>query len=114
MKLKPLGHRVLIDPNFDDGTIKEGALKGFEFTNQSIEQERGATQTGKIVAIGPNAWKDFPPGNPWAAVDDLVYFAKYAHKVVKGDQDKEYWLINDEDCMCKIDEEEPDFLDEEV
>lgn len=104
MNLQPLGHRVLIDPNFEGDTIREGALKDFQFVGESVEMERAATQIGVIVAIGPTAWKDFHPGEPWAKVGDKIYFAKYAHKVVKGEEEKEYFLINDEDCMCKINE----------
>ena len=112
MKLEPLGHRVLIDPHFEGDEVKEGALAGFQFVGESVEQERAATQIGKIVAIGKTAWKDAGLGEvPWAEVGDIVYFAKYAHKVVK-DGDKEYFIINDEDCQCRIDQELPDFIEE--
>jgi co-chaperonin GroES (HSP10) len=114
MTLQPLGHRVLIDPVIDDGLEENETLSklGFELQGESVEMMRAATQIGRIVAIGSTAWKDQGLGGiPWAEVGDVVYFAKYAHKVVK-DGDKEYFIVNDEDCQCKIDDR-PEFLPKE-
>lgn len=112
MKLIPLGHRVLIDPEFDDGLGEAEALTkaGFQLVGESVDMQRAATQIGRIVAIGSTAWKDEGlGGHRWAEVGDLVYFAKYAHKIVK-DGEKEYFIVNDEDCQCKIDDD-PEFLE---
>ena len=116
--LIPLGHRVLIDPEFTSEEIKDGALKGFKLdVGDTFERERYATQIGRVVGVGPDAWKAFGrdfDGKPWASVGDLVYFAKYAHKIVK-DGDKEYFILNDEDIQCKIREEKEEsyFVEDE-
>lgn len=108
MKLEPLGHRVLIDPHFESAKTDWG----FEMVGDSIERQRSATETGTVLAIGPTAWQNEGLGfTPWCNVGDEVYFAKYAHKVVK-DGDKIYFIVNDEDIQCKIMTPVKDFTDE--
>jgi co-chaperonin GroES (HSP10) len=105
MKLEPLGHRVLIDPEFENSQTDWGFKLD---TTESWDREKYKTQIGVIVAIGATAWKDFKC-EPWARVGDKVYYSKYAHKVVH-DGDKEYFIVNDEDIQCRINQ--PDFLEE--
>ena len=99
MNLEVLGHRVLIDPEFESATTEWG----FDISagNKTWEREQEATQVGKIVSIGPNAWLDFKPGTAWAKVGDVVYYSRYAHKTVMDGQ-KKYFIVNDEDIQCKI------------
>ena len=115
LNLVPLGHRVIIDPQFESQEIEDGALKGFllELDEDSYERQKAMTQVGKVVAIGPTAWKPEGLGGvPWCKIGDVIYYAKHAHKIIH-DGDKEYFIINDEDCQCLIKEEIQDFLDEE-
>ena len=109
MNVKPLGHRILIDPDFEDREIKDGALAGFITTTSEdmFQREQEATQIGRVVAIGPNAWKPegLGGGVPWCKEGDLIYFAKYAQKRVEID-DKVYFVINDEDCQLLLEEAE--------
>lgn len=105
MKVEPLGHRILIDPNYEDREIKKGGLAGFIITadENSYEREKEATQIGRVVAIGENAWRPegLGGGKHWCEVGDIIYFAKFAQKRVVID-DKEYFVINDEDCQLKL------------
>lgn len=101
MKIEVLGHRVLIDPEIPKEEIDEGALAGFKIVGDTIHREKAATTQGRIVGIGPNAWRAFDDGLPWAEVGDKVYFAKYGGKFVEIDE-KEYVIINDEDVQAKI------------
>lgn len=103
MNLKVCGHRVLIDPNYKSDTTDAGIYVGHSDT---FQREKGAVQIGIIVDIGPNAWLDFKPGDPWAEVGDKVYFAKYAGKEVEAGNEKKYIIVNDEDVQCKIIEDE--------
>ena len=99
---KVLGHRVLIDPAFPEETTDWGFKLDVGDTHKL---ERGATTEGTVVGIGSTAWSD--PGlggEPWCKVGDRVYFAKYAGRTIK-DGDKEYIIINDEDCQVVIVEE---------
>lgn len=106
--IKVCGHRVLIDPETPKKKVDEGALAGFEFVGEGVEREKAATTIGRIVSVGDTAWKAFDDGQPWANVGDRVYFAKYGGKFIKYG-DKEYVIINDEDCVCIVNED-----DEEV
>ena len=99
MNLSVVGHRVLIDPEYKEETTESGIYIGHSDT---FQREKGATQIGRIIGIGPNAWLDFKPGAPWAEIGDRVYFAKYAGKEVKAGNEKTYIIINDEDVQCKI------------
>lgn len=105
MKVEVVGHRVLIDPEVPKKEIDDGALAGFEIVGNEIEREKAATTIGRIVGIGPNAWKAFDDGEPWAEVGDKVYFAKYGGKWIEVDG-KEYVIINDEDLVCRVKETE--------
>lgn len=109
MRLEPLGHRVLIDPQFENAQTDWGFKLD---TTESWDREKYKTQTGVIVAIGETAWKAFGwqhTGQPWAKVGDVVYYSKYAHKVV-NDGDKEYFIVNDEDIQCRINP--PEFIED--
>lgn len=114
LKVKPVGHRIMIDPDYQSKEIQEGALKGFITTTNedTYEREKAMTQIGRVVAIGPTAWKPegLGGGIPWCEVGDLIYFARHAQKIVK-DGEKEYFIINDEDVQCIVEEYEPDFLE---
>jgi len=100
MNLSVVGHRVLIDPEYKEETTESGIYIGHSDT---FQREKGATQIGRIIGIGPNAWLDFKPGAPWAKVGDVVYYAKYAGKEIKNEEGiVEFVIINDEDVQCKI------------
>jgi len=99
--LEVIGHRVLIEPQH----FEEESDWGFK-TNvgDDWKRERAATVIGTIKGIGPNAWKAFDGGEPWAKVGDKVYYAKYSGKVVMDGEDS-YILTNDEDILCIVHEE---------
>ena len=99
--LKVVGHRVLIKPHLQD-EMSEGGI--FVAVGETFQRERGATQIGTIVDIGPNAWLDFKPGKPWAKIGDKVYYAKYAGKDVEAGNEDKFVIINDEDVQCIINE----------
>nr|ASN63817.1 co-chaperonin GroES [uncultured virus] len=110
--LEVVGHRVLIRPHLQEETSEGGIYLA---VGKTFERERGATQIGTIVGIGPNAWLDFKSkndqgelvaGTPWAKVGDVVYYAKYAGKDVTAGNDAKLVIVNDEDVQCIIHEVE--------
>lgn len=102
-KVKVVGHRVLLEPAF----TTEKTEWGFDLAvGDTYKYEKAATEVGRIVSIGPNAWKAFDDGEPWAKVGDKVIFAKHGGKFIDDpeDDDKQYIIINDEDIQCIIEE----------
>ena len=97
--LQVVGHRVLIKPHLQE-EVSDGGI--YLAVGDTFQRERGATQIGTIVDIGPNAWLDFKPGTPWAKVGDVVYYAKYAGKDVEAGNEDKFVIINDEDVQCII------------
>lgn len=104
--IEVVGHRVLIKPKRFDEEIADGALQGFKLdVGEDWKRERAATVIGTILSVGPNAWKGFDTGEPWAKVGDKVYYAKYSGKTVE--EDGELFIIcNDEDVQAIIHEDE--------
>lgn len=98
MKIEPAGHRVIVKPD----PLEEISAGGIVIAHGADKKRKEqAQQTGVIVAIGPNAWKAFDDGAPWAVVGDRVYFAKYGGHIIE-DGDEEYRLLNDEDITAII------------
>lgn len=104
------GHRVLLDVFFDSNKVESGALAGFQLeSDEAHKKSKAAAVTGKVVGVGPMAWrvfeKDDPNWTPWCKLGDVVYFAKYAAKFITV-KDKTYVLVNDEDIQAVLDVEE--------
>lgn len=97
MALKALGHRILLKVTIDKVTESGIVLAIDEKLHRTVMEE------GVIVDIGPNAWKAFDGGEPWAKVNDRVIYSKYGGKfVVDPLTGEEYMVINDEDILCKV------------
>lgn len=100
MKIKAVGHYVLIEPDKAEETSAGGIVISLDTT-----REQAATTQGVIVDVGPNAWKAFDDGEPWAQVGNHVVFAKYAAKeIVDPETEKVYFLMSDENIIAKIGE----------
>ena len=115
--IEPCGHRVLVrrDRVEDhDPAFKKMQEIGLVIPHtEDREREQAGLDRGEIVAVGPDAWKAFylasNPADqnlrgftPWAKVGDFVVFAKYAGKVIKDKDGKEYMAINDEDIVVVL------------
>ena len=98
MNLSVCGHRVLIEPEHLEEVTESGIVLN---VGEDWKREKAATVIGKIVSVGPTAWKDFSDGWPWAKVGDRVYYARYSGKTVV-DGDDEFVICNDEDVICVI------------
>ncbi len=94
---KSLGHRVLIKPRVEKQTAS-GIVLHFDDRRAAIDSDKGT-----VVAVGPQAYKDFGDGTPWVAVGDFVYYAKYGAKVIKDEEADELYIIcNDEDVLLGL------------
>ena len=94
---KSLGHRVLIKPQIEKQTAS-GIVLHFDDRKAAIDSDKGV-----VVAVGPQAYKDFGDGTPWVDVGDFVYYARYGAKVIKDETDGELYMIcNDEDILLVV------------
>lgn len=99
------GHRVLLKPEFPEEVTESGIVIS---TQTQLKQEKAATDTGRVIAVGNTCWHSFdrytpdgkrnPSWAPWCEVGDLVLFAKYGGKFVTVG-DETYVVVNDEDIQ---------------
>lgn len=96
LNITPLGHHVLLEIAPLEETSKGGII-----IPESRERDFSRC-LGTIVAIGPNAWKAFDDGLPWAEVGDQVLYRKHSGKRVSdpSNPDKEYVIVNDDELLC--------------
>jgi chaperonin GroES len=99
--VSPAGHRVLVKPD----VIEEKSSGGIILAHENKGRVQQAQVTGTIVEIGPNAWKDFSDGTPWAKKGDRVLFAKFGgYEIkVKGELHR---VMNDEDITAIVQEDD--------
>lgn len=104
--IKPLGHRVLIQPDDVNQKSKGGIILPDELT----KQEKGAQVVGTVLDIGSTCWADSPNGEAWCKVGDRVVFAKYSGmkiwNPVEGKYREDILIVNDLDICALVTEEE--------
>jgi co-chaperonin GroES (HSP10) len=98
---KAIGFRVLVKPDDVIKTSKGGIAI---VTDERLE--RGATVTGIVLDVGPEAFRAFNKSagvdyTPWVKVGDHVFYAKYAGKAIVGEDGENYLFLNDED-ICGL------------
>jgi chaperonin GroES len=111
--VKPVGDRVLVMPD----VIEEVTAGGIIIPEEHKAKHQAAQQAGKLVAVGPDAWKDRVTtvervidgelrtverrvtgySQPFANVGDRVCFAQWNGRNFQGEDGKQYRLLNDED-----------------
>jgi co-chaperonin GroES (HSP10) len=95
----PAGHRVIVKTD----KVEEKSAGGVILSVGNTDRKQDAQVAGVLVAIGPNAWKAFDGGEPWASVGDRVMHACYAGYSIKINGDM-YRIMNDEDITAVISE----------
>jgi len=100
MRFIPLGHRILVKPD----KVEEKTKGGLYVPEHALERKQAEHVFGILVDVGPNAWKAFDDGRPWAKEGDQVVFAKYGGFLVTDDNGNEFRILNDEDLVAKIGE----------
>lgn len=97
--LKATGHYVLVEPK----EVHEETVGGIILARETVESDMAHTVEGTLYDVGPNAWKGFDDGHPWAKVGEHVIYAKFAGKrVTDVATGKEYILMNDNDIICRV------------
>ncbi len=114
-KYKVPGFRVMIElfsKEEEVGLSEEMKKLGFTVARENgmEKREKVAAEMGKVVAIGPMAWKhkDYGYGEegwaPWCKVGDTIIFGKYAGKLFQMPDGEEIFLINDGDVQLVVEE----------
>lgn len=112
--ITPKGNRVLVLPDEIEETMSEGGI----FIPEPVRNQHAMAQTtGVLIAVGPDAWTHstkikyrmidgaWKPvekevtgySEPFAKPGERVVFAKYGGLEVKGEDGKQYRILNDED-----------------
>ena len=103
MKIVPVGHRLLIEQD----EIKETTAGGLiVVTPDQKKREQQAQVRGTVLAVGPDAWKEF--NEPWCKAGDRILFQRHAGmRIVNeyGELVQNYILLNDLDVTAVITEE---------
>ncbi len=97
----PVGPRILVQFQ----TVREKTQGGIVLVEETREVNRVTTQVGKVVAVGPIAYRhresgeQWPEGT-WAKVGDLVRIPKYVgtriEREIPGTKDKATFLLVDD------------------
>jgi chaperonin GroES len=91
-QFKPLGDRVIIDPEAAEQTTKSGIVL------PDTAQEK--PQTGKVVAVGPGRTTDEGKTVPLNVNEgDIVIYAKYGGTEFKQDG-TEYLIVRESDILA--------------
>ena len=109
MKVEAVGHRVLIKPD----PVKKS--QGGIILTVDSKLEQGATTTGTVLQVGPDAFYDYRPSHipldrweKWIKVGDRVVYAKYAGRFIDTEEKDEHnypiyvLVLNDVDIFAKI------------
>ena len=94
----PTGGHILILPEL----VEEKTAGGIILPKTTQDKEQQAATVGKVVAIGPSAWKDLDDGLPWCQVGDKVSYARYAGIGMTGQDAQKYVLTNDNDILSVL------------
>lgn len=97
----PAGHRVLVKPD----PVEEVTKGGIIIQHDNKDRVQQAQVTGTIIEVGPQAWKDFSDGTPWATSGDRVLFAKFGGYEIDV-EGVLHRVMNDEDITAIIKEDE--------
>lgn len=98
--ITPVGHRVLLKPE----EVQKVSAGGIIIPQAAQEKEEMAQMYGRVVEIGPEAWKESrEKGYPaWVKSGDRVIFGKYSGLVFPGHDGTTYRLINDRDIVAVV------------
>ena len=98
-KARPAGHRVLI--KVDD--IQTQSKGGILYPETDKNRKEDGQITGDLVAVGPQAWKEFSDGTPWAKPGEKVFFARYGGYTAEINGVK-HRVMNDEDITLIVED----------
>ena len=94
MKLKPIGDKIVVEPEKEEEVTKSGIVLP--------DTAKEKPQKGKVVAVGPGKILDNGERSPMEIKEgDTVIYSKYAGTEVKID-DKEYLILSQRDILAIV------------
>jgi co-chaperonin GroES (HSP10) len=104
----PLGARVLVQMRLAKKELKSGLI----LPQETRDTERAQNPVGKVVAIGPLAFKKRDTMEPWVEgiwceVNDFVRVPKWTGdrwtvKLESGEDEVEFLIMNDHEVIAKV------------
>lgn len=94
--IQPLDLKVLALP--DAAVTKIGSI---HVPETIADKQKYAAIKATLVAAGPNAFREWGDGNA-PKPGDRILMAQYAGARVKGSDDTDYVLMNDEDVVAVL------------
>ncbi len=99
VKIRPLGDRVIVEPNEED----DMTFAGGQLVLPDTAKEK--PQQGTVLAVGPEVEVEDEDGNVVGpVVDDLVIYAKYAGTPFKTRAGKEILILGIDDILGVIED----------
>jgi chaperonin GroES len=99
VKIRPLGDRVIVEPNDED----EMTFAGGQLVLPDTAKEK--PQQGTVLAVGPDVEVTNEDGDVVGPqVNDLVIFAKYAGTTFKTRDGNEMLILRVDDILGVIEE----------
>lgn len=93
----PFDVKVLVKPD----PVEEKTAGGIIRPDTMRDKQQFAATKGRLIAVGPNAFKDWG-SNAAPKLGDAVLYAQYAGKTHKGSDGAEYTIMNDEDLIACV------------
>jgi co-chaperonin GroES (HSP10) len=98
----PTGFKVLVKSE-EGTTSKEAKRIGLIVADVTKERDDAASITGHLIAVSPLAFTDPDmPDEARAKVGQRVVYGKYSGTVIKGRDDEDYRIINDQDVIAVL------------
>ena len=111
LNIRAVGHRVVVKPD----PVKKSQGGIILAVDHTLEQ--GATTTGTVLQVGPDAFYDYRPEHVpvshwerWVKEGDRVVYAKYAGRFIDTEEKDEQGdviyvvVMNDVDIFAKIED----------
>ncbi|MGB9749402.1 MAG: co-chaperone GroES [Caldisericia bacterium] len=94
MKLKPIGDKIIVEPEKEEEKTKSGIVLP--------DTAKEKPQKGKVIAVGPGKILDNGQRSPMEIKEgDTVIYSKYAGTEIKI-EDKEYLILSDRDVLAVL------------
>ncbi|HPB33477.1 MAG TPA: co-chaperone GroES [Caldisericia bacterium] len=94
MKLKPIGDKIIVEPEKEEEKTKSGIVLP--------DTAKEKPQKGKVIAVGPGKILDNGQRSPMEIKEgDIVIYSKYAGTEIKI-EDKEYLIVSDRDILAVL------------
>lgn len=94
MKLKPIGDKIIVEPEKEEEKTKSGIVLP--------DTAKEKPQKGKVIAVGPGKILDNGQRSPMEVNEgDIVIYSKYAGTEIKI-EDKEYLILSDRDILAVL------------